>query len=151
MQAKGDYPFIGSLYNEFGYQRVLSGIHELALAAVTTQLVKPLIYLKAILKRAGPDAQGRLKVLPGTTPTEEEDDRLNGIDVNSIADEESLVRSWTFDEGGEAVESGPRPSIESRAGSAHKKHLRTAGCHSNGGQVKLSPLFFLNKGRRSAR
>lgn len=52
--TKGDYPFIGALYNEYGYDRVLYAIHELSMAAVTTVIQKPLIYLRAILVRAGP-------------------------------------------------------------------------------------------------
>ncbi|MGI6551473.1 MAG: hypothetical protein ACOX4Q_15880 [Syntrophomonadales bacterium] len=53
--AKGDYPFIGCLYNEFGFEGVLSAIHELAMAAATAKIEKPLIYLKSILvkRRSG--------------------------------------------------------------------------------------------------
>jgi hypothetical protein len=52
--SKGDYAFIGSLYNEYGYEQVLCAVHELTMAAATTQIGKPLLYLKAILRRAGP-------------------------------------------------------------------------------------------------
>ena len=53
-KTKGDYPFMGALYNEYGYDRVLYGIHELSMAAATTSIQKPLIYLRAILLRTGP-------------------------------------------------------------------------------------------------
>lgn len=55
-ESKGDYSFIGALYNEFGYQAVLIAIHELSLAAVGSEIQKPLLYLRAILRRAGPES-----------------------------------------------------------------------------------------------
>ncbi len=55
-ESKGDYSFIGALYNEFGYQAVLIAIHELSLAAMGSEIQKPLLYLRAILRRAGPES-----------------------------------------------------------------------------------------------
>jgi DNA-binding MarR family transcriptional regulator len=48
-EAKGDYSFIGALYNKFGYDRVLEAIYELSLATAVQKIQKPLLYLKAIL------------------------------------------------------------------------------------------------------
>lgn len=53
-ESKGDYSFIGALFNEFGYQAVFSAIHELTFASSGSEIEKPLLYLRAILKRAGP-------------------------------------------------------------------------------------------------
>ena len=68
--SKGDYPFIGALYNEYGYDQVLYGIHELSMAAATTRIEKPLIYLRAILIRAGP---GRISYQKENNQIREED------------------------------------------------------------------------------
>ena len=68
--SKGDYPFIGALYNEYGYDQVLYGIHELSMAAATTRIEKPLIYLRAILIRAGP---GRISYQKENSQIREED------------------------------------------------------------------------------
>ncbi len=54
IESKGDYSFIGALYNEFGYQAVLSAIQELTFASSIGEIQKPLLYLRAILRRAGP-------------------------------------------------------------------------------------------------
>lgn len=67
--SKGDYAFIGSLYNEYGYERVLYGVHELAMAAAASQIEKPLLYLKAILRRAGPS----MAYVTNTSEIREED------------------------------------------------------------------------------
>lgn len=69
-KTKGDYPFIGALYNEYGYDQVLYGIHELSMAAATTRIEKPLIYLRAILIRAGP---GRISYQKENSQIREED------------------------------------------------------------------------------
>lgn len=47
--TKGDYAFIGSLYNQFGYESVLESIGELRNAYMLKYVEKPLLYLKAIL------------------------------------------------------------------------------------------------------
>lgn len=54
IESKGDYSFIGALYNEFSYQAVLSAIQELTFASPSGEIQKPLLYLRAILRRAGP-------------------------------------------------------------------------------------------------
>lgn len=70
--SKGDYAFIGSLYNEYGYELVLYGVHELAMAAAASQIEKPLLYLKAILRRAGPSPPG-MACVTNTSEIREED------------------------------------------------------------------------------
>ncbi|MGE5404084.1 MAG: hypothetical protein ACM3PP_04010 [Candidatus Saccharibacteria bacterium] len=74
--SKGDFAFIGSLYNEYGYERVLYGVHELAMAAAASQIEKPLLYLKAILRRAGPSP-------PVSAP---------GMNTSEIREEDPLER-----------------------------------------------------------
>jgi len=74
--SKGDFAFIGSLYNEYGYERVLYGVHELAMAAAASHIEKPLLYLKAILRRAGPSP-------PGTAP---------GHNTSELREEDPLER-----------------------------------------------------------
>ena len=74
--SKGDFAFIGSLYNEYGYERVLYGVHELAMAATASHIEKPLLYLKAILRRAGPSP-------PGTAP---------GLNTSELREEDPLER-----------------------------------------------------------
>lgn len=54
IESKGDYSFIGALYNEFSYQAVLSAMQELTFASSSGEIQKPLLYLRAILRRAGP-------------------------------------------------------------------------------------------------
>lgn len=49
--AKGDFAFIGALYNEYGYDRVLCALHKLRQALALEQLERPLVYLKGILRR----------------------------------------------------------------------------------------------------
>jgi hypothetical protein len=49
-KAKGDYAFIGGLYNEYGYERLLSALNLLQMAAAVQELKKPLVYLHGILK-----------------------------------------------------------------------------------------------------
>lgn len=71
--TKGDYPFIGALYNEYGYEQVLYGIHELSMAAVITTIQKPLVYLKGILRRAGP-APGTISNPNVNSKSREEED-----------------------------------------------------------------------------
>jgi phage replication O-like protein O len=58
---KGDYPFIGRLYNEFGYDRVLMGINALGYKlAVGFHPDDPLIYLGGIVRKEDkPDAKIR--------------------------------------------------------------------------------------------
>ncbi len=68
---KGDYAFVGALYNRYGYDRVLEAIQELALAAAVQEIGKPLLYLKtvaqSIAERDGKTAEkpGRKKQRPG--------------------------------------------------------------------------------------
>ncbi|WP_165859230.1 helix-turn-helix domain-containing protein [Desulfofundulus salinus] len=47
---KGDYAFIGALYNRYGYDRVLEAINELSLATAVQEIEKPLLYLKAVVQ-----------------------------------------------------------------------------------------------------
>lgn len=54
VESKGDYSFVGALFNDFGYQKVREAIRELAQAAAASEILKPLPYLRSILKRAGP-------------------------------------------------------------------------------------------------
>ncbi|AZF90282.1 MAG: hypothetical protein BPH100C_221 [Phage 5P_2] len=49
--AKGDYAFIGALYNEYGYEQVVTALNQLAMAMAVEPKDKPLVYLKGILKR----------------------------------------------------------------------------------------------------
>lgn len=70
--SKGDYAFIGSLYNEYGYERVSYGVHELAMASAASHIEKPLLYLKAILRRAGPSPPG-MAYVTNTSEIREED------------------------------------------------------------------------------
>jgi hypothetical protein len=49
--AKGDYAFVGALYNQYGYDQVLTAINKLQMAAAVQQLEKPLLYLKGILEK----------------------------------------------------------------------------------------------------
>lgn len=48
--SKGDYAFIGGLYNSYGYEEVLCAIVKLGMAMVVQQIEKPLLYLKGILE-----------------------------------------------------------------------------------------------------
>ncbi|MFZ5590661.1 MAG: helix-turn-helix domain-containing protein [Bacillota bacterium] len=48
--AKGDYAFIGALYNLYGYDQVLEAIYELRLAMSIQEIRKPLLYLKAVTR-----------------------------------------------------------------------------------------------------
>lgn len=56
MPAKGDFAFIGALYNKFGYDQVLDGINKLQMAAAVQDLEKPLLYLKGILEKQKRDS-----------------------------------------------------------------------------------------------
>lgn len=47
--TKGDYAFIGALYNEYGYGQVLVGLNRLQMAMAVQEIDKPLVYLKGIL------------------------------------------------------------------------------------------------------
>ncbi len=51
--ADGDYAFVGALYNQHGYDQVLTAINKLELAAATQDLKKPLLYLQGILDKQG--------------------------------------------------------------------------------------------------
>lgn len=53
-ETRSDYSFIGALLNEHGFQKLRYAINEMALAAAAGHIQKPLPYLRAILKRAGP-------------------------------------------------------------------------------------------------
>lgn len=51
---KGDYPFIGRLYNEYGYNTVLLAINELGYRVESGFVPdKPLVYLKTIVAKGG--------------------------------------------------------------------------------------------------
>ena len=50
--TKGDYPFMGALYNEYGYAEVAAALNELTMVMATERIEKPLVYLKAILRKA---------------------------------------------------------------------------------------------------
>lgn len=54
VESKSDCSFIGALINEFSYQAVLTAVKELILASSGNKVQKPMAYLKAILRRAGP-------------------------------------------------------------------------------------------------
>lgn len=58
---KGDYAFIGSLYNQFGYEKVYEGMKELSLATMNQDIKKPLHYLKGILIYKNEIKQKRLQ------------------------------------------------------------------------------------------
>lgn len=47
---KGDYAFIGALYNRYGYDCVMEAIHELGLAISAQEIGRPLLYLKAVVQ-----------------------------------------------------------------------------------------------------
>lgn len=49
-EARGDYAFIGALYNRYGYDCALEAIQELALAVAVQEIEKPLLYLKAVVQ-----------------------------------------------------------------------------------------------------
>ncbi|MBF7081871.1 helix-turn-helix domain-containing protein [Desulfallas sp. Bu1-1] len=49
-ETRGDYAFIGALYNRYGYDIVLEAIQELALATTVQEIHKPLLYLKAVVQ-----------------------------------------------------------------------------------------------------
>ncbi|WP_066639221.1 replication protein [Desulfolucanica intricata] len=53
-ESKGDYAFIGALYNEHGYEQVLTAINKLQTAAAVQELKMPLLYLKGILAKSKP-------------------------------------------------------------------------------------------------
>jgi len=60
--AKGDYAFIGALYNKYGYDQVLDALNNLQMAIATQKLQKPLLYLKGILERhSGPGPPAKVK------------------------------------------------------------------------------------------
>ena len=47
---QGDYPFIGRLYNQYGYDRVYTAIDSLGLQLLTDPIENTLTYLKGILQ-----------------------------------------------------------------------------------------------------
>lgn len=49
-ETRGDYAFIGALYNRYGYDCVLEAVQELALAVAVQEIHKPLLYLKAVVQ-----------------------------------------------------------------------------------------------------
>jgi hypothetical protein len=59
LHRKGDYAFVGRLYNEFGYDRVLVGINDLGYkvdAGLAPE--SPLVYLRGIVQKGGVDDGG---------------------------------------------------------------------------------------------
>lgn len=65
--SKGDYAFIGRLYNDFGYDRVLEAINELAYRVEAGHIpTNPLVYLKGIVKRQ--EAEAASRPLPRASP-----------------------------------------------------------------------------------
>jgi len=76
--TKGDYPFMGALYNEYGYAEVAAALNELTMVMATEKIEKPLVYLKAILRKAdraspGPNKNRRMhgEVKANADPTRE--------------------------------------------------------------------------------
>jgi hypothetical protein len=57
--AKGDFAFIGALYNKHGYHEVLDGLNELKMVMATQPLEKPLVYLKAMLEKRARNTRDR--------------------------------------------------------------------------------------------
>lgn len=53
-ESEGDFAFITALFKEYGHEPMRYAIGELAMAAAAGKIQKPLHYLRAILKRAGP-------------------------------------------------------------------------------------------------
>ena len=49
VKKRGDYAFIGELYNKYGYSLVLEGISELKMAVLAREIKTPLLYLKGII------------------------------------------------------------------------------------------------------
>ncbi|MCL6479930.1 MAG: helix-turn-helix domain-containing protein [Peptococcaceae bacterium] len=48
-KKRGDYAFLGELYNKYGYGPVLEGISELKMAVSAREVKTPLLYLKGIV------------------------------------------------------------------------------------------------------
>jgi len=49
VKKRGDYAFLGEIYNKYGYSLVLEGISELKLAVLAREINTPLLYLKGIV------------------------------------------------------------------------------------------------------
>jgi hypothetical protein len=69
-ETRGDYAFLGALYNRYGYDCVLEAIQELALATTVQEIHKPLFYLKAVVQAIAnrgekPAGTAPKKELPG--------------------------------------------------------------------------------------
>lgn len=58
-ESDGDFAFITALFKEYGCEPMRYAIGELAMAAAAGKIQKPLHYLRAILKRAGPGSGPR--------------------------------------------------------------------------------------------
>lgn len=69
---KGDYAFIGGLYNEFGYRKVYEALNKLELTMAAEEIEKPLLYLRGILVPV-PSREASIRVRK--RPVESEQDR----------------------------------------------------------------------------
>ncbi|WP_165613692.1 helix-turn-helix domain-containing protein [Desulfotruncus arcticus] len=64
-QRKGDYAFIGCLYNKHGYNAVYEAINKLSMSIAVQDIKDPLLYLKGILEPRvkNSDMKGQTKVI----------------------------------------------------------------------------------------
>lgn len=62
---KGDYPFIGNLYNTNGYDQVYEAINTLGQKLILDPIDKPLLYLKGILNKNGFKGGNKVEVNRG--------------------------------------------------------------------------------------
>lgn len=60
--TKGDYAFMGALYNEYGYDQVILGLNQLSMAMAVEPKDKPLVYLKGIIKRQSGQSEGVMMI-----------------------------------------------------------------------------------------
>jgi len=70
-QRKGDFAFIGCLYNKYGYDAVYEAINKLSMAIAIQDIIDPLLYLKGILEPRvkNSDIKGQTKVIKNETQT----------------------------------------------------------------------------------
>lgn len=85
--AKGDYAFIGALYNRHGYDQVLDAISRLQMVMATQELQQPLIYLKAMLERhSGPG--------PPAPASKSEKKQGRSVDGRARANKQDTIPEW---------------------------------------------------------
>ncbi|SEN53278.1 hypothetical protein [Lihuaxuella thermophila] len=82
-QHKGDYAFIGKMYNEFGYSEVYSAIDTLEAKMLIEPIDKTLAYLKGILE----NSRGKVLPLPQRPPKERSWNK-EPVRVNQPTDED---------------------------------------------------------------